>query len=284
MYILLKFKKLYLAFVTIIICITAAGIVCTCISAEETVNLPILMYHSVLKDESKTGKYVITPQSIEEDLKYLKERGYTGVSASDVINYVIHDGTLPDKPYLITLDDGCYNNLTYVLPLLEKYDAYAVISIVGSYSESFSESGDVNSAYSYLRWEDIKKLNNSGRVEIANHSYDMHSIGKHRIGSKKISWEDESEYIDKFSKDCLKTQRLLIDNCGIEPVIYTYPFGAYCEESHEFLNDNGFIMTLSCEEGINRITRNSDCLYTMMRINRPGKMSSAEFFTKHKIK
>lgn len=284
MYILLRLKKMYTAFVLIVVSATITGIVCTCIFAEETVSLPVIMYHSVLKDASKTGKYVITPKSVEEDLIYLKEHGYTSVRASDVINYVLHDGSLPEKPYLITLDDGCYNNLTYVLPLLEKYDAYAVISIVGSYSESFSESGDANSSYSYLRWEDIINLKNSGRVEFANHSYDMHSIGKHRIGSKKITWEEDGEYIDKFSKDCLKTQKLLIDNCGIEPVIYTYPFGAYCEESHEFLNDNGFVMTLSCEEGINRISHNKDCLYIMMRINRPGNMASSEFFNKHKIK
>ncbi len=272
-----------MTFVVFVLVISGSGVVYNLINAEEIVKLPVLMYHSVLKDRSKTGKYVITPERFEDDLIYLSECGYTSVKASDVINYTTIGTNLPKKPYLLTFDDGCYNNLTYILPLLEKYDAYAVISIVGSYSEKFSQSGEANSAYSYLRWEDIKELKESGRVEFANHSYDMHSIGKDRIGSKILINEDEDEYIEKFSQDCMKTQKLLLDNCGVEPVIYTYPFGAYCEESHEYLDENGFIMTLSCTEGINTITRNPECLYLLRRLNRHGNSGSYEFFSKNKI-
>lgn len=264
--------------------ISSAGVLYSLINAEEVIELPIIMYHSVLKDKNKTSKYIVTPESVEEDLIYLTKCGYKSVRASDIIKYVADGETLPEKPYLLTFDDGCYNNLTYVLPLLEKYDAYAVISVVGKYSEEFSQSDEVNAAYSYLRWSDINTLKKSGRVEFANHSYNMHSIDENRIGTKKISWESESEYIKRFSEDCNKTQKLLKENCDIEPIIYTYPFGAYCNESNKYLNENGFVMTFSCTEGINAITRNMECLKLLKRLNRHGNAQTEEFYITHKIK
>ena len=93
------------------------------------------MYHSILKDASRTGKYVITPSRVEEDLIYLQENGYETVVVADLIAYVTDGTPLPEKPVMITLDDGYLNNLTYMLPLLEQYDMRAVISVIGLYSE-----------------------------------------------------------------------------------------------------------------------------------------------------
>lgn len=284
MFVIFNIRRISAIFLSICVLMTAGGVFYVRSRAEDGVQLPILMYHSVLKDTSRTGKYIITPDRIESDLQYLAERGYKSVSASDVIAYATNDGKLPEKPYLITFDDGCYNNLTYVLPLLEKYDAYAVISVVGSYCEEFSENGEANAAYSYLRWEDITELNNTGRIEFGNHSYDMHSITSARIGSKIARGEDKWTYIDKFSRDCGKTQQLLADNCGITPVVYAYPFGAYCEESHNVLDEKGFVMTLTCTEGINELKRSADCLYLMKRFNRPGTLMTETFFEKCGIK
>ena len=48
------------------------------------VSLPAIMYHSVLKDPARTGEYVVTPQSFENDLKYLSQKGYTAVSPEKI--------------------------------------------------------------------------------------------------------------------------------------------------------------------------------------------------------
>lgn len=44
----------------------------------------IIMYHSILKDPSRTGKYVVTPDSLKSDILYLKENGYTTVFVSEL--------------------------------------------------------------------------------------------------------------------------------------------------------------------------------------------------------
>lgn len=248
------------------------------INNSEGVELPILMYHSVLKDTNRSGKYIVTPSEVENDIKYLKSKGYTTVSMSEVLNFTEDNGTLPEKPVMLTFDDGCYNNYGYVLPLLEKYDARAVFCVVGEYTDRYSEEDIANLAYGYMRWEEIGELYNSPYVEIANHSYSFHDNTKGRNGSKKKKYESAAEYKRIFSADTKKAQSRFMENCGFEPYIYAYPFGAYSEESFDILEDMGFKATLSCNEGINIITRDSDCLYLLKRYNRPSGIRSADFF------
>ncbi len=250
---------------------------------EKCVNLPVLMYHSVLKDKRRTGKYVITPEKLEEDILYLKKNGYTAISAKQLIRYVYADGTLPKKPVIITFDDGMYNNFKYVVPILKKHNFYAIFSIVGSYTDEYSEKNVANSAFGYLRWCDIKELSQFPNIEFANHSYGFHSISSLRYGVQKNKGEDTLSYINTFYQDTQKLQSEFLSNCSFRPIIYTYPFGSYSKESARVLQKMDFLITLSCTEGINKITKGEDCLYLLKRYNRDGRLTSEQFFKKLKL-
>ncbi len=247
---------------------------------DDEAELLVLMYHSVLKNPARTGKYTLTPNRLEEDIIYLLENGYTSVSAKELIRYTVSGGRLPDKPVLITFDDGMYNNYEYVLPILEKHKIHAVFSIVGSYTDEYTENNITNPGYSYLRWCDVKELSNSEYVEFGNHSYSFHTISRARFGTQKNKGESTLDYINAFHKDTQKMQSAFLTNCNFHPVIYTYPFGSYSRESTRVLKKLGFPITLSCTEGINLITRNPDCLYLLKRYNRDGRLTTREFFSK----
>ncbi len=259
------------------ICFAAAGVVTTQeeLPPQEGVRLPVLMYHSVLKNTSSAGKYVISPDTFESDLKYLKEHGYTSVLSGEVIDYVKNGGTLPEKSVMLTLDDGYLNNLTYVVPLLEQYDMKAVISVVGSYAERFS--ADHNPNYSYFSFDDITECINSGRIEIGNHTYDMHKQGERR-GSMKKRGESDAAYEKALSEDLQKTQDLLMEHCKIKPRVFAYPFGAVSNASEDIVKKLGFEMSLGCGENVNLITPGDESkLYQMCRFNRASGISTEKF-------
>lgn len=261
------------------ICFAAAGVVTTQeeLPPQEEVRLPVLMYHSVLKNTSSAGKYVVSPDTFESDLKYLKEHGYTSVLSGEVIDYVKNGGNLPEKPVMITLDDGYLNNLTYVVPLLEQYDMKAIISVVGSYTERFSAEADHNPNYSHFSWDDITECVNSDRIEIGNHTYDMHKQGN-RKGSMKKRGESTEAYEKALSEDLQKTQDLLMKHCGIKPRVFTYPFGAVSNASEDIVKKLGFEMSLGCCEKVNLITRGDETkLYQMCRFNRASGTSTEKF-------
>ena len=92
------------------------------------VQLPVIMYHGILADTKLQGDYVISPTQFEEDLKELKNRGYTTVTIGEIVDYVYNGKELPQKPVVLTFDDGYYNNYLYAYPLLKKYACKGVIS------------------------------------------------------------------------------------------------------------------------------------------------------------
>ena len=67
---------------------------------------------------------------------------------------------------------------------------------------------------------------------------------------------------------------------GVDKFLYTfvYPFGAISDASLPILKELGFQATLTCEEKINYITKDADCLYGLGRYLRPAGMSSEEYF------
>lgn len=262
--------------------VTAA--VSLCIPAAEKTDsaatpLPIIMYHSILRDPARSGKYIISPQTLENDMIYLKKRGYCSLTAAELAELVTKGEKLPEKPIILTFDDGYLNNLTYLLPLLERYDMKAVVSVVGSYCECFSQNKDPNPAYAYLSWEEIERLTSSGRVEIGNHSYDMHSRTD-RKGIKRLRGEGEAEYYAALVCDIGRTQSLLEEYCGIVPTTFAYPFGQTEKSALPILKEMGFTVLLTCTEKINELNGDSSVLFDLGRFNRPSGISTEKFMRK----
>ncbi|MBQ3115225.1 MAG: polysaccharide deacetylase family protein [Clostridia bacterium] len=255
----------------IVLFVLVLGVLLTTIAfvfaKDNEVVVPIIMYHSILKDASSSGKFVITPTELEQDLIYLKEQGYTAIFMEELINFVKKGERLPEKPVILTFDDGCYNNYVYGYPLVKKYNMKMVMSVVGSYAERYSETQEENANYSYLTWERIKELKDSGYAEIQNHSFDMHTITAKRNGSKKNRGESKEHYKKVFMEDTLKNQILLKEKAGVTATTYTYPFGGISDDSEELLEIMGFSASLSCGEGMNYI-KEGDSLYQLKRYNR----------------
>ena len=64
-----------------------------------------------------------------------------------------------------------------------------------------------------------------------------------------------------------------------EPICYTYPYGACNAETDALVEQCGFVSSLSCEEGINRLTHDPRCLYKLKRWNRDGRQSTEQFWS-----
>ena len=190
-----------------------------------------------------------------------------------MINYVDGNGTLPQKPIILTFDDGHESNYAYIYPIIKETRDKIVISVVGKYSEEFSKDEESHISYSYLKWNEIKEMHDSGLVEIANHSFDCHDQNKRKGINKKKSETDE-EYKKFLINDLSSLNLKLKEVTGETPLTFTYPFGHYQKKSVDIIKDIGFKATLSCEEGVNCIEKNNpECLFLLKRYNRPSGVS-----------
>ncbi len=268
-----------------LLCCLVALLLCGCASipsapalASDARTLLVLMYHSILKDPARAGKYVVSPDTLSSDIAWLLGAGYSFVSLGALVDFVDGRGELPDKPVLLTLDDGYYNNLSYVLPILIEYDCCAVIGIVGEYAQRFTDTPDPNPNYAHLSLSDIEALALSDRVEFANHSYAMHGQTG-RMGSGRKSGESEADYIRAFTADTQKCQELIERCTHYAPLAYAYPYGVIDPLSRSLLSELGLRATLTCYETLNTVTRgNPASLYGLGRFNRPSGPDTESFF------
>lgn len=239
---------------------------------NEGVFLPIIMYHSILKDKKLQNDYTISPSLFENDLKYLTGNGYTTVTVEDLINYVYHGKDLPDRCIMLTFDDGYYNNYYYAYPLLKKYKCKAVISPIASMTEKFTQTQDISVTYGHISDDDIREMVNSGCVEIQNHSYDMHTLTPRKGVSKKKS-ESREDYKKAVTDDITRAQNYLENVTGKKPSCFVYPFGAKSDGTEELVRELGFVCTMTCTEEPNVITRDKESLFELGRYRRDGKES-----------
>ncbi len=253
---------------------------------EETMNkkmvqeikLPIIMYHAFLKDTNSHGKFVISPNQFEEDIIYILQKGYEPILVNDLISYTKGEKLLPEKPIMITIDDGYFNNYLYVFPILKKYNVKAVISPIMKYSELYSQHDENNAYYSHITWEQGREMINSNLIEFQNHTYDLHSIDNGRKGIQKKSSESRDEYQKMLYADLYKAHNLIKENFCFIPNAMVFPFGYFSNESEVVLKEMGYQVSFSCNEGINHISPTSS-LHFLKRYNRPDGKSSVEYFS-----
>ncbi len=247
---------------------------------EDRIDLPIIMYHGLLKEEKRQGQFIISPNLFEQDLRYLQENGYTTVVIADLIAYVQDGKPLPEKPVMLTFDDGYYNNYLYAFPLLKQYNCKMVLSPIGRYTDEYTQNKDTHANYAHCSWDAVREMMASGLVEFQNHSYNLHSIDSGRKGAKKKAVESLVDYRTLLVEDVMKMQTRMREETGYTPTAFVYPFGAVSSESLPILKELGFQATLICESHINAITRDPECLYGLGRYRRPAKTGSEAFFKK----
>ncbi len=266
------------AAVTVILSIIFNPVNASAVNPPKGVKVPIIMYHSILNEWSRQGKYVVSSKTFENDLVYLKDHGFTTIVVQDLINYVYQYIPLPEKPIIITFDDGYYNNYYYALPILKKYDCKMVMSPIGYYTDIFSKEDDSHPNYSHCTWDQIGEMAKSGLVEIQNHTYDLHSRKNGRVGTCKKSWESLENYAAVLSADVMKMQRELKEYSDVTPTAFTYPYGEVCDESKPIIKNLGFKASLTCQYKMNYITRDPESLYCMGRYLRSAGTSSEHYF------
>ena len=254
--------------------LTTISLILFCMNVSAA-DVPILLYHNIGETyTSSQADMHITPAMFEEHIKTLAESGYNSVSITDAVN----GAPMPENPVIITFDDGYYNNYLFAYPILKEFGFKAVLSVIGIQSEKYSQNGERSKYYSHMTWDDIKT--SSDVFEIQNHSYNLHSFDKSRSGAKKQKGEDSEAYQKMLYHDLMKNQQLIKEKTGIDVDVFTFPFGSMCADAHAVVKEKlGYKGSLSCEEGINFITRDKECLYKLKRYNRADGRSSEEFFT-----
>lgn len=214
--------------------------------ASGSFRVPVLMYHYVenvrdTKDRIRVSLN-IPPDIFEKQIRSLQEDKYTFLTMADVAEILSGQRSLPEKPVVLTFDDGYSDFYDVVFPLLRKYHIKSVAYIAPGLL------GGPN----YMSKEQVIEIANNGLVEIAAHTMD------HRF--LKDDTLSDAYYEIYESKNALET---MIH----KPVVsFAYPFGAFDSQAIELVKKAGFKTAVSTDPGVEITNEN---VYSINRI-RPG--------------
>ncbi len=199
---------------------------------KQGVRLPILMYHAVGDEPWGIADLFVSPSSLEKQLIYLQDNGYTTITFEDLDRL----DTI-EKPVMLTFDDGYDDNYTQLFPLLKKYNAKATVFVI---------TGEIGNKY-YLTKEQIKEMSDSGLVSIQSHTVTHPFLSD--LGEQQLE------------KEMLDSKKTLAEITGKEPFVLCYPTGKHSSLSRQKTAEHyqfGLLMnggTWKTDENVLRIPR-----------------------------
>ena len=266
-------------FLTIIICLVLSVPVCAESDDTDTLTLPVVMYHHITKIPSRCNDYVVSLEEFERDIDYLSSNGWQTVGIDELIAWSRGELELPEKAFMLTFDDGFESTLAYAEPVLRSHGYTGVLAVIGSVCEKFSECGEHDAELSNLSWEDTAGMARRGTFNIICHTWDMHTLSR-RPGCSKRRGESSEQYKAALRQDLGR----FIDECeknsvALKPAI-AYPYGSFCSETLEIIEEMGFAAAFTCDEAVNHLQREPSSLMRIARFNRAHGSSSEKFFQK----
>ena len=237
---------------------------------EISTQVPILMYHHLSEDV--TNSEMVSPEQFEAQIRVLAEAGYTGISFDELQAYVLRGEPLPEKPVVITFDDGYRSNYTLAYPILQKYGMKATIFAIGV---SFGKDHYKDTDYTitpHFGAAEAAEMTASGLISIQSHTYDMHQWPPYETGSAvrenilQLSSESEEAYVQALTEDFTRSRALLEDTTGRPVDVLAYPAGQYSTLTQVTLQSLGVHVTLSTNPGVNTVVKGlPQTLYAMLR-------------------
>ncbi len=184
--------------------------------------VPVLAYHRV---GFTTSDLTVSLQRFKNDLQQLKADGYTSITLDDFLRFIDDRNVeLPEKPVLITFDDGYRDNYEHAFPILQQFGmvgSFFIITGMMGQEERVTES-------------QVKEMAAGGM-----------SIGSHTVSHRALAelGAEEAGRELKISKETLE------DLIGSEIKAIAYPRGSYTAETIDIGKACGYAAGFTVKEG-----------------------------------
>ena len=178
------------------------------------------MYHHMVPDGQDCNDMTVTPGKFRADLETVLAMGYTPVLPRELAA----GDALPEKPILITFDDGYRSNYDLVYPILQEYGVKACISIIVLMPDLPTDN--------FCTWQQLREMTASGLVEIGSHSYRLHNLGGDKgnyekdgtNGVERRPGETDADFQTRVLDDIQRSHDRIAEELG-SVTCFAYPFG-----------------------------------------------------------
>lgn len=190
------------------------------------------MYHYLSDPPRRADRYrrdlSVSPALFEQHLAYLRDLGYQSITLDRLLRYLALGEPLPERPIIITFDDGYADNYQNAFPLLQKYGFggtfFVVTELAERASTGMAEPDGTVYADDYMTWAQMQEML-AGGMDIQCHA---------RVHEDLTDMDD-----DRLIWQVLGCSEMIEANLGQRPRFVAYPSGIYDQHVAEvFASDN----------------------------------------------
>ncbi|MBE9193222.1 polysaccharide deacetylase family protein [Gloeocapsopsis crepidinum LEGE 06123] len=207
-------------------------------------RVPVMMYHDILPQ--KEVFFDVTPQELASHLELIRVQKLTPISLAQLVTHLRTGIPLPEKPILLTFDDGYGGHYQYVYPLLKKYGYPATFSI---YTSNLGK----NTGRTHVNWEQLRQMAADPLVTIAAHTV-THPTDLRTLPQDQLQFE------------ITESKRILETQLGISVDYFVYPAGKYDVQVANFVEQAGYKAALTMDDAVDRFAGESENLFAIARI------------------
>jgi peptidoglycan/xylan/chitin deacetylase (PgdA/CDA1 family) len=232
------------------------------LNRTEVQKVPVLMYHSISDHTNpKFKQFVVSPKLFAEHMAYLHQHKYTPITVSQFVAALTHRGNkLPDRPVVLTFDDGFADFYTVALPIIKRYGFTATLYTATAYINGTSRwlQHEGETARPMLTWEQLGEINASG-IECGGHSHSHPQL-------------DTLSQAEAYS-EILQCKRHLEDHLHQEVLSFAYPFGYHTASIRRQVQEAGY--TSACAVKFAMSSEKTDPFALARLIVRPNTTQGA---------
>ena len=141
------------------------------------------MYHHITRLPANANAtwrtLTVTPEAFEAQVKWLVDNGYHAIYFSDLVAYFQAGVPLPDKPIILTFDDGWTDDYTIAYPILRKH------CMVGAFFPPVAWVNRSNGS-KVMTWPMIEEMSQGG-MEFGSHTINHYLLNEQN--AQKITEE-----------------------------------------------------------------------------------------------
>lgn len=204
-------------------------------------NIPILLYHSISEEVAPPfQKWAVHPERFSEQLSFLRTQGYTPITVSQLVEATTGGPKgLPERPVVMTFDDGFADFYTAAWPLLKKHDFVATLFLttdyIGKTSRWLVAEGEGDRPM--LSWEQVRELNRNG-VECGAHTCSHPQLDTLRLAQAR--------------DEILGSKKALEYNLGKSALSFAYPHGYHSAATKKLVKQAGFSAACAVKHAMSR--------------------------------
>ncbi|WP_210443330.1 polysaccharide deacetylase family protein [Nocardioides sp. SYSU D00065] len=217
-----------------------------------TARVPVLLYHSVAEDSSRRFRpWTLHPRRFAAHMEHLSARGYQSLTLRQLEQCLLPGGPpLPERPVVITFDDGFADFHAAALPVLEAHHLASTLYVPTGYL------GGTAGWLAREREQDRRLLHPEQLRDVAERGVE---IGAHSHTHPRLDELSATEARAEIrrSKDVLEQQLQ-------RPVTsFAYPHGNYSRRVREQVIEAGYTSAAAVRHAM---SSTDDDVYALARV------------------